>query len=244
MKKVIMCILCLCIICGLMGCSDREDIGNGDFSVTILNSVSEDIYSIGYTYYVNEEVISSGGVCNADNSAIKKDDSFSLDNTPDADEFELELSVQDKEGKEYLCLTKLMIDRKFAEQYVFYISGDFENGFEVLSVASNKSGIFEITMTIPAGSTEEFVYSDVEISPTKDTIIFYVGQNVGDSAVCLKPIEVKEENHYEPSYVTPGMGTEMNVEKGAWYKVGLAMVNPTDEDIRVTIKIENIEVRK
>lgn len=117
-------------------------------------------------------------------------------------------------------------------------------------VACNKRDTFEITITIPAGTTKEFVYqedfiySDEEISPTKDSIIIsYPSQGLGDTSVVLRPIEVKEENAYEPTHLTPGMPIEIDVEKGAWFKVGIAMQNPTDEDIRVTLKIENVEVR-
>lgn len=110
-------------------------------------------------------------------------------------------------------------------------------------ISCGKRDTFEITITIPAGSTEKYVYSEEEISPTKDTIIIQVGRDVGDSEVILKPIEVKEEKTYLPAYVTPGLSSEMDVEKGAWFKVGLAMQNPTDEDMEVTVTIKNINVR-
>ena len=35
----------------------------------------------------------------------------------------------------------------------------------------------------------------------------------------------------------------MNVEKGAWFKIGIAMQNPTDEDITVYVNVEGVEVR-
>ena len=110
-------------------------------------------------------------------------------------------------------------------------------------VSCGKRDSFEITITIPAGSTEAYVYSDEEISPIKDTIIISSGQGLGDTEILLKPVEVKEENAYEPTYLTPGMPIKMDVEKGAWFKVGVAMQNPTDEDIVVGVNIENIEVR-
>lgn len=110
-------------------------------------------------------------------------------------------------------------------------------------VSCGKRDSFEITITIPAGSTEAYVYSDEEISPIKDTIIISSGQGLGDTAILLKPVEVKEENAYESTYLTPGMPIKMDVEKGAWFKVGVAMQNPTDEDIVVGVNIENIEVR-
>ena len=50
-------------------------------------------------------------------------------------------------------------------------------------------------------------------------------------------------NAYEPTYLTPGMPVEMNVEKGAWFKVGISMRNPTDEDITVYVEVKGVEVR-
>lgn len=37
---------------------------------------------------------------------------------------------------------------------------------------------------------------------------------MGDTEVVLKTVEVKEENAYEPTYLTPGMPVEMDVDKG------------------------------
>lgn len=108
---------------------------------------------------------------------------------------------------------------------------------------------YKINITAPAGLTEEgiyqkeFVYSDAEISPKGNRLVIYSGQDLGDSLVVLMPVEVKEERVYEPIYITPGMPIEIEVEKGAWYKVGVAMQNSSDEDVRVTLTIENINVR-
>lgn len=114
--------LCCMAACG----SSKKD----DALVKIINDSTEEIYGIGYTYYVNGEIVSSGGVCNADNSAFKNGENFVLDNIPDTEEFELELSVQDKNGKEYPCDSKVTINEK-NKQYVISISGDFENGFKI-----------------------------------------------------------------------------------------------------------------
>lgn len=110
-------------------------------------------------------------------------------------------------------------------------------------VSCGKRNSYEIKVIIPAGSTEAYVYSDEEISPTKDTILISSGQKLSDTEVFLKPIEVKEENAYEPTYLTPGMPIKMDVEKGDWFKVGVAVQNPSNEDMVVTVNIENIEVR-
>ena len=92
-----------------------------------------------------------------------------------------------------------------------------------------KNDTYKIKIVVPAGSTEEivyqedFVYSDEEISPIGNKITIYSGDGLGDTEVVLKPISVKEENAYEPTYLTPGMPVEMDVEKGAWFKVGINM---------------------
>ncbi len=112
-----------------------------------------------------------------------------------------------------------------------------------------KDDTFEITITVPAGNAsaavyqEDFAYSDEEISPTGDTITITSSEGLGDTEVVLMPIEVTEENAYEPTYLTPGMPVEMDVEKGAWFKVGVNVQNPTDEDKTVSVIVEGVEVR-
>lgn len=114
---------------------------------------------------------------------------------------------------------------------------------------TNPQKEYRIRITIPAGSTEEIIYqeqfcfSDEEVSPTGNKIIISLGEGIGDTEVVLKPIEVKEENAYEPTYITPGMPVEMDVEKGAWFKIGVNMQNPTTEDIDVYVNVRNVEVR-
>lgn len=116
-------------------------------------------------------------------------------------------------------------------------------------VGCGKNDTYKIRITVPAGSTEEiiyqedFAYSDEEISPTGNTITISSGEGLGDTEVVLKPIEVKEENAYEPTYLTPGMPVKMDVEKGAWFKIGVNVQNPTDSDIIVYVEVKGIEVR-
>lgn len=106
-----------------------------------------------------------------------------------------------------------------------------------------KSNTHKISITVPAGSTETFVYSDEEISPTGNQITISSGDGLGDTEVVLKAIEVKEENAYEPTYLTPGMPVKMDVEKGAWFKVGISMQNETDADRTVYVQVKDVEVR-
>ena len=113
----------------------------------------------------------------------------------------------------------------------------------------NKEKSYDIRITIPAGTMDEivyqegFIYSDEEISPIGNKIRISSGKGLGDTEVVLKPIEVKEENAYEPTYLTPGMPVEMEVEKGAWFKIGVNVQNLTDEDIDVYVTVTGVKLR-
>ncbi|MCM1326366.1 MAG: M56 family metallopeptidase [Bacteroidales bacterium] len=103
---------------------------------------------------------------------------------------------------------------------------------------------YDIKIIVPAGSREPMVYSHEEISPSRNHIIITSGSNLGDTEIALKPIEVKQERAYDETvYLTPGTPVKMEAEKGAWFKVGIHMPNPTEKDIEVYVHIENIEVR-
>ncbi len=102
---------------------------------------------------------------------------------------------------------------------------------------------YNIRITIPAGSSEAFMYSDTEISPKNNKITITSGDGLGDCEVVLKTVEVKEENAYEPTYLTRGMPVKMDVEKGAWFKIGVNIQNPTDENIDVYVNVSNVDLR-
>ena len=108
---------------------------------------------------------------------------------------------------------------------------------------TNPEEAYQIRITIPAGSTAEFCFSDEEISPKGDILVLSNGDGLGDCSVVLKPVRVEEENAYEPTYMTPGMPVKMDVEKGAWFKIGVSMQNDTAEDKHVYVTVKNVEVR-
>lgn len=110
-------------------------------------------------------------------------------------------------------------------------------------VGCGKNETYKVRITVPAGSMEAFVYSDEEISPTGHSITISSGEDLGDTLVVLKTVQVKEKTEYSPEYLTPGMPVEMDVEKGAWFKIGISMQNDTDTDITVSVEVEGVEVR-
>ena len=98
----------------------------------------------------------------------------------------------------------------------------------LMFVGCGKKEKHEIEILVPAGSTEAFVYSETEIRPVGDKITIWSGAGLGDTEVILKPVEVKQENAYEPIYLTYGMPVKMDVEKGGWFKVGVSVQNNSD----------------
>ena len=102
---------------------------------------------------------------------------------------------------------------------------------------------YQIRVTIPAGGMENFYYSDEEISPKGKQLILSAGKGLGDTEIILKVVEGRQENAYEPAYITPGMPLKMDVEKGAWLKIGVSVQNPAEEDINVYVEVENVDLR-
>ncbi|MBQ8664082.1 MAG: hypothetical protein IJ471_09535, partial [Eubacterium sp.] len=117
--------------------------------------------------------------------------------------------------------------------------------FCILSlVACGKKDTYEIEILIPAGSTEEFVYSDEEICPTGNKITISAGAGIADTEVILKPVNETLETGYVAEYLTQGMPVELDAVKGEWFKIGVAMQNDSDKGpIAVSVEVEGVEVR-
>ena len=106
-----------------------------------------------------------------------------------------------------------------------------------------KNDIYKISITVPAGSTETFVYSDEEISATGSTISISSGEGLGDTEVILQPVDETVEAGYVATYLTPGTPVKFDAVKGEWFKVGVSMQNDTDTDITVYVEVEGVDVR-
>ena len=114
----------------------------------------------------------------------------------------------------------------------------------VCFITNPKSDTYKIGIRIPAHSEAGLYYSEHEISPQKSTVFFEVGQDVGDTQIQLIPVEVNEENAYdELTYITPGLPSKVNAEKGAWFKVGVYAGNESDEEITIYVTVSNVVVR-
>ena len=106
-----------------------------------------------------------------------------------------------------------------------------------------KNDTHRINITIPAGSSEDFIYSDEEILATGNKITISSGEGLKDTSVILQPVNEMIETGYEATYLTPGMPVEFDAVKGEWFKIGVSMQNDTDTDITVYVVVEDVEVR-
>lgn len=83
----------------------------------------------------------------------------------------------------------------------------------------------------------------MEVSTVRNSIKIWSGDGLGDTEVLLSPVDKTAETGYTATYLTHGMPVEFDAEKDTWFKVGVNMQNPTNEDIIVYVEVENVEVR-
>ena len=114
----------------------------------------------------------------------------------------------------------------------------------VLALAGcGKNDTYKIRITVPAGSTETFVYSDEEIAATGKKITISSGEGLGDTMVILHPLNDWITPGYVATYLTPGMPVTFDADQGQWFKVGVSVQNDTDTDQVVYVEVKGVEVR-
>ena len=116
-------------------------------------------------------------------------------------------------------------------------------GVAVCFLTNPKQDSYTLRIVVPAGSQEEFVYTDEEVSAIRNSIKIWSGDGLGDTEVLLSPVNKTTETGYTATYLTHGMPVEFDAEKDTWFKIGVNMQNPTNEDIIVYVEVENVEVR-
>ena len=102
---------------------------------------------------------------------------------------------------------------------------------------------YAIRIVVPAGSQGEFVYSDEEISPRKSRLEIKSIDMAEDAEFVLMPVGETQEIVYECTNFPKGEPMLIDVEKGGWYRIGIDMENPTDEDIIVVFHVVNVKAR-
>lgn len=106
-----------------------------------------------------------------------------------------------------------------------------------------KKDILRIKITISSETADEFSYSDCDISPKRNTIAISLSEGLDECDIILKPVQAQQENAYEPIHIKHGETIKLNVEKGAWFKIGVSQKNNKDEDITICFIVANVNIR-
>ena len=116
-------------------------------------------------------------------------------------------------------------------------------GVAVCFLTNPKQGRYTLRIVVPAGSQEDFVYTEEEVSTVRNSIKIWSGDGLGDTEVLLFPVNKTAETGYTATYLTHGMSVKFDAEKDTWFKIGVNKQNSTNEDIIVYVEVENVEVR-
>ncbi len=100
----------------------------------------------------------------------------------------------------------------------------------------------DVAITIPAGNENEFVYSEMEVTPNGNNITIMAKQGMRDGLVCLKAADGQGEC-CEATYLTPGAPVKFEAKKGVWYKIGVSGMNSTTEDYKMLVTVKGAQVR-
>ena len=138
---------------------------------------------------------------------------------------------------------KYVMNYKKPAFWVIIISVIVCVGVAVCFLTNPKQDSYTLRIVVPAGSQEKFVYTDEEVSTIRNSIKIWSGDGLGDTEVLLSPVNKTTETRYTATYLTHGMPVEFDAEKDTWFKIGVNMQNPTNEDIIVYVEVENVEVR-
>ena len=102
----------------------------------------------------------------------------------------------------------------------------------------------EIKITIPAGCTDDFVYSDTQVCPNKSFDV-YGGIGIHTKSVFNVPEDrgiILKSGEMGDIYAS-NTTDEVLLTRDTWYNVGVAGNNPTDKDIEVSILLYDVDLR-
>ena len=83
----------------------------------------------------------------------------------------------------------------------------------VCFLTNPKQDRYTLRIVVPAGSQEEFVYTEEEVSTVRNSIKIWSGDGLGDTEVLLFPVNKTAETGYTATYLTHGMSVEFDAEK-------------------------------
>ena len=108
-------------------------------------------------------------------------------------------------------------------------------------VGCTKEKEYSIGINVPPG-TDGMVYSDVEIIAQKKKITISAGKNLPETDVTLVPTESKTQTAYKSFHMRTDLPYNINIEKGAKFKIGVDIQNESEEKVVVYVNVRNVDV--
>lgn len=95
---------------------------------------------------------------------------------------------------------------------------------------------------LPPGDGSQFVFSDQQLCPEKNTIRISAAAGIAKAEIILIPAS-GNGLQIGPLPLTQEQPVTARVEKGAWYRIGLAMPNDAGGAIAAELHLEHVEMR-
>lgn len=89
-------------------------------------------------------------------------------------------------------------------------------GVAVCFLTNPKQDRYTLRIVVPAGSQEEFVYTEEEVSTVRNSIKIWSGDGLGDTEVLLFPVNKTAETGYTATYLTHGKSTSLYTGMPIW----------------------------
>lgn len=104
------------------------------------------------------------------------------------------------------------------------------------------SSTYSIDVVMPSGY--DYNQSDEEFSPIRNKLTITLDEGQENTTICLIPTEAKTETEYdEPITLTAGVPVTLEVEKNAWFELGVILNEKVSRDVRFSFTLKNVNVR-
>ena len=104
-------------------------------TLNLVNFTEYEIQSINYTVYSDDEIISSGGICNADNSPIKRGEIFTVffehGDLGSGKNVTIELGIEMPDAKSYTVKDSIRVPSQDGAETALLLSGNVKDGFRI-----------------------------------------------------------------------------------------------------------------
>ena len=98
-----------------------------------------------------------------------------------------------------------------------------------------------LNFALPPSDGSQFIFSDQQLCPEKNTIRISAAAGIAKAEIILVPAS-GNDLQIGPLPLTQEQSVTAKVEKGTWYRIGLAMPNDASGAIAAELHLEHVEM--